>query len=106
MTWTPPATGDGGFDHLAAEQLVSRLRLAASMLETAIALRSTRADTAREEWHGRRRDEFDAELVAVTREASAILDQVRSTMLAVLRAGDDAEERRLDQARAAAPTES
>jgi hypothetical protein len=89
------------FDANAADELLRRLRLAASRLEIAMAVRSSRAAIACDEWRGLRREEFDAELEALTRQTGALLDDMRVTMVRVLRASDEAEQLLHDRARAA-----
>ncbi len=56
MTWTATDPGAAAFDPAVAEELVSRLRLAVSRLETSIAGRSSRAENARDAWRGLRRE--------------------------------------------------
>jgi hypothetical protein len=101
MPWTAAHPGAVGFDQAAAEELVSRLRLTASRLETAMSVRSSRAAIACEAWRGPRRDEFDAELEALTRQTGALLDEVRAAIVRVLGASDEAEQVLRDRARTA-----
>jgi hypothetical protein len=99
MGWNP-SLPDTGFDPRSADELVGRLHLAASRLETALSVRSSRARIAGEAWTGRRRAEVDGELETLTRLTATLLDEVRAAMIRVLGASDDAEAARRYQARA------
>lgn len=73
-----PNWNNVNWNYGAANDAVNELRRAADLLEESVSRRSRAADTARQEWRGRYRDEFDRDLDEMLRRARELADQMRN----------------------------
>ena len=85
MSDVQPNWQDVQFDSARAMEAVDRCRLVADALREANDRRSALAAGAREDWHGRFREEFDSELPALI-SATAALAGVLDTLAAAVEA--------------------
>ncbi|HRN66988.1 MAG TPA: hypothetical protein PK205_04595 [Promineifilum sp.] len=85
-----PNRSDVVWDWGAANDAANELERAAGLLDELTARRRRAADTAREEWRGRYRDEFDRDLDEMLRRAGELADQMRRKAREIRGAADRA----------------
>jgi len=87
-----PNWNNVNWNHGAAGDAANELRRAADLLEETAARRKHAADTARREWRGRYRDEFDHNLDDMLRRARELAERMRHKAREIDDAGNRARE--------------